>query len=112
MKSIRRFSLSKVLLLAIAAMVLQLNPSARPNHHRNIQPGPQGPLGRRRAASGSYTFSLDSQGLPARITVRQVDGPVVAMLLPQSISEDDNVGRPAVCFSIRKVENHWSARCG
>ena len=92
MKSIRRFSLSKVLLLAIAAM----GTSAIPAHaqtttgtfsltHKVLWAGAVLP-------PGDYAFSLDTQSLPARITVRQVDGPMVAIILPQTISKDDFVG--------------------
>jgi hypothetical protein len=42
--------------------------------------------------AGNYAFSLNFQDSPARVTVRQVDGPMVAMLLPQSISDDNFVG--------------------
>jgi hypothetical protein len=92
MKSIRRFSLSKVLLLAIVA----IGASAIPAHTQTTT-GTFSLAHKIRWAGavlppGDYAFSLSSHDLPARVTVRQVDGPVVAMLLPQTVSEDDYVG--------------------
>jgi hypothetical protein len=92
MKSIRRFSLSKLLVLTIVAM----GGSAIPAHaqtatgtfslaHKVLWAGAVLP-------PGDYAFSLNSQDSPARVTVRQVGGPMVAMLLPQSISDDNFVG--------------------
>ena len=92
MKSIRRFSLLKVLVLAIAAMGV----SAIPAHaqtatgtftlaHKVLWAGAVLP-------PGNYAFSLNSEDSPARVTVRQVGGPIVAMLLPLSISADNFVG--------------------
>ena len=79
----------KVLVLAIAAM----STSAIPAHaqtatgtftlaHRVLWVGAVLP-------AGNYAFSLNSQDSPARVTVRQVGGPIV---LPQSISDDSFVG--------------------
>jgi hypothetical protein len=92
MKSIRRFSLSKVSLLAIVA----IGASAVPAHAQTTT-GTFSLAHKIRWAGavlppGDYTFSLSSHDLPARVTVRQLDGPVVAMLLPQTVSEDDYVG--------------------
>jgi hypothetical protein len=92
MKSIRRFSLSKVLLLAIVAMGASAIPA-----HAQTTTGTFSLAHRVRWANavlppGDYAFSLSSQDLPARVTVRQAGGPVVAILLPQSVSEDDFVG--------------------
>ena len=88
MKSIRRFSLSIVLVLAIAA----IGASAIPAHAQTVT-GSFSLVHRVRWAGavlppGDYTFSLDSQDSPSRITVRQVGGSIVAMLLPLSISAD------------------------
>jgi hypothetical protein len=92
MKSIRRFSLSKVLLLAIVAMGASAIPA-----HAQTTTGTFSLAHKVRWANavlppGDYAFSLSSQDLPARVTVRQAGGPVVAILLPQSVSEDDFVG--------------------
>jgi hypothetical protein len=92
MKSIRSFSLFKVLLLAIAAM----GTAAIPAHaqtatgtfsltHKVLWAGAVLP-------AGNYAFSVNTEALPPRVTVRQVGGPVVAMLLSQSTSQDDFVG--------------------
>lgn len=92
MKSIRRFSLSKVLLLAIAAMSASAIPAHAQNTagtfslaHKVLWAGAVLP-------PGDYAFSLDTQSSPARISVRHVDGPIVGILLPQAISDDDFVG--------------------
>jgi hypothetical protein len=92
MKSIRSFPLFKVLLLAIAAM----GTAAIPAHaqtatgtfsltHKVLWAGAVLP-------AGNYAFSVNTEALPPRVTVRQVGGPVVAMLLSQSTSQDDFVG--------------------
>jgi hypothetical protein len=92
MKSIRRFSLSKVLLLAMVAMGASAIPA-----HAQTTTGTFSLVHKVRWAGavlppGDYAFSLSSHDLPARITVRQIGGPIVAMLLPQTVSEDDFVG--------------------
>ncbi len=105
MKSIRRFSLLKVLVLAIAAMGV----SAIPAHaqtvtgtftlaHKVLWAGAVLP-------SGNYAFSLNSEDSPARVTVRQVGGPIVAMLLPQSISEDNFVGSSSLVLHEERGES-------
>jgi hypothetical protein len=92
MKSIRRFSLSKVLLLATVAMGASAIPA-----HAQTTTGTFSLVHKVRWAGavlppGDYAFSLSSHDLPARITVRQIGGPIVAMLLPLTVSEDDFVG--------------------
>ena len=92
MKSIRSFALSKVLLLAIAAIAV----SAIPAHAQNTT-GTFSLAHKVRSAGavlppGDYAFSLDTQSSPARISIRHVDGPMVGIILPQVISEDDFVG--------------------
>jgi hypothetical protein len=92
MKSIRRFSLSRVLLPAIAAIGVSAIPA-----HAQATTGTFSLAHKVIWASavlppGNYAFSLSSQDLPPRVTVRQVNGPIVAILLPQSVSDDDFVG--------------------
>jgi hypothetical protein len=92
MKSIRRFSFFKMLVLTIAAMGASAIPV-----HAQAATGTFSLAHRVRWASavlppGDYEFSLDSQDFPARITVRQVGGSIVAMILPQSISDDKPIG--------------------
>ena len=87
MKSIRRFSFFKMLVLTIAAMCASSIPA-----HAQAATGTFSLAHRVRWASavlppGDYEFSLDSQDSPARITVRQVGGSIVAMILPQSSIE-------------------------
>jgi len=93
MKSIRRFPFLKVLLLAIAAM----GASAIPAAHAQATAGTFSLAHKVRWAgavlpAGDYRFSLDSEASPTRVTVRQVNGPVVAILLPKAISNDDLTG--------------------
>jgi hypothetical protein len=88
MKSIRRFSLFRALVLAVAAM----GASAIPAHAQTVTGTFSLAHKVRWAAAvlppGDYEFSLDSQNSPARVTVRQAGGSIVAMVLPQSISDD------------------------
>lgn len=88
MKSIRKFPLLRVLVLAIAAM----GASAIPAHAQSTT-GKFTLAHKVRWAGavlppGDYTFSLDSQNSPARILVREVSGSTAAFLLPQGMSED------------------------
>ena len=92
MKSIRKLSLLRVLVLAIVAMNTSAIPSLAQTAtgtftlaHKVLWVGAVLP-------AGNYAFSLNSQDSPARVTVRQIGGPIVAMLLPQSISDDNFVG--------------------
>ena len=92
MKSIRSFSLSRVLLLAIAAMGSSVMPAHAQTTtgtfsltHKVLWAGAV-------LSPGDYAFSLDTQSLPARISVRHVDGPMVGIILPQTITNDDFVG--------------------
>ena len=92
MKSIRSFSLSRVLLLAIAAMGASVMPAHAQTTtgtfsltHKVLWAGAV-------LSPGDYAFSLDTQSLPARISVRHVDGPMVGIILPQTITSDDFVG--------------------
>jgi hypothetical protein len=92
MKSIRRFSLTKVLLLAAAAMAAFVAPA-----HAQTATGKFTLAHKVRWAGavlppGEYAFSLDSQNPPSRVTVRQIDGSMVAILLPQVISGDNLTG--------------------
>jgi hypothetical protein len=91
MKSIRRFALSKVLLLAIAVIGVSAIPASAQTTtgfslaHKVLWANAVLP-------PGDYAFSLDTQSSPARVSVRHVDGPMVGMILPQVISDDDFVG--------------------
>jgi hypothetical protein len=92
MKSIRRFSLLKVLVLAIAAMGASAIPA-----HAQTTTGTFGLAHKVRWAgavlpAGNYAFSLNSQDLPPRVIVRQIDGSTRAILLPQVVSDDNFVG--------------------
>lgn len=92
MKSIWRFSLSKVLLLAMAVLGASAIPAQAQTAsgtfslaHKVLWAGAVLP-------AGDYAFSVNTEALPPRVTVRQVGGPVVAMLLSQSVSEDNFLG--------------------
>ena len=92
MKSIRSLSLSKVLVLAIAAMSASVIPAHAQKAsgtfklaHKVLWAGAVLP-------PGDYAFFLDTESSPARISVRHVDGAMVGIILPQAISEDDFVG--------------------
>ena len=64
---------------------------------------------------GDYEFSLDSQNSPAQLTVRQAGGSMMAMVLPQSISDDQPMsasslvlhqeGRESVVSKLRLKDN-------
>ena len=91
MKSIRRFSLSGYCFGHCGRVWLQQSQRTR-NHNRNIRPAHKVLWASAVLPPGDYAFSLDTQSLPARVSVRHVDGPIVGMILPQTISEDDFVG--------------------
>jgi hypothetical protein len=92
MKSIRGFLLSKVFVLAMAVMGASVIPA-----HAQTANGTFSLTHKVRWAGavlppGDYAFSLNSERSPARVTVRQVNGPMVAILLPKAISDDDLTG--------------------
>lgn len=94
MKSMLRFSLFKVLVLAIAALGVSAVPA-----HAQMTTGTFSLAHKVRWSdavlpAGSYAFSLDSQSWPVRVTVRQLDGPMVALFVPQTTSEE-KVGGPS-----------------
>jgi hypothetical protein len=92
MKSIRSFSLFKVLVLAMAVMGASAIPAYAQTATGTFSLAHRVRWGGAVLPPGTYSFSLDSQVAPARITVRQVGGSVAAMLLPQSISDDNSIG--------------------
>jgi hypothetical protein len=88
MKSIRSFSLFKVLVLAIATIGASAIPA-----HAQLTTGTFTLTHKVRwvdavLPAGNYEFSLESQNWPTRVTVRQVGGPVVVMMMSQVTSED------------------------
>ena len=109
MKSIRTLSLFKVLLLAIAAMGTAEIPAHAQNTtgsftlaHKVLWAGAVLP-------PGSYTFSVDSQAWPSRVTVRQVGGSMVAILLPQVTSDDKAVRASSLVLHEENGESVVSA---
>jgi hypothetical protein len=109
MKSIRRFPLFRVLVLAISAMGAFAIPA-----HAQAVTGTFSLAHKVRWAGavlppGNYAFSLDSQDSPVRITVRQVGGSIVAMLLPQSTSNDELTGASSLVLHEEGGESVVSA---
>ena len=109
MNSIRRFSFFKVLVLAVAATVFSAIPA-----HAQTTAGTFSLAHKVRWAGavlppGSYGFSVDFQNSPARITLRQLDGAMVAILLPQVISEDNLIGTSSLVLQDKGGESVVSA---
>jgi hypothetical protein len=92
MKSIRSLSLFKVLVLTLAAMGASPIPAHAQSAAGTFSLVHKARWGGAVLPPGDYAFSLNTQDSPARVTVRQADGSVIAMLLPQSISDDNLVG--------------------
>jgi hypothetical protein len=92
MKSIRKFTLSKVLLLAVAATSATAIPAHAQTTTGTFSLTHQVRWANAVLPAGDYAFSLSSQDLPARVTVRKAGGLTVAILLPQSVSDDNFVG--------------------
>jgi hypothetical protein len=92
MKSIWRFSLCKVLLLVIAAMSVSAIPAHAQTTSGKFSLAHKVRWGSAVLAAGDYAFSVDVQEFPTRVTVRQLDGSMVAMFMPQSVADDDLVG--------------------
>jgi hypothetical protein len=109
MKSIRSFSLSKVLLLAVAAMGTAAIPAHAQTTTGSFTLAHKVLWSSAVLPPGSYTFTVDSQVWPARVTVRQVDGPMVAILLPQVSSEDEPLGASALVLHDEGGESVVSA---
>ncbi len=88
MKSIRRFSLSQTLILAIAA----LGAFAVPAHAQSA--GGRFTLvhavrwGQAVLPAGVYAFTVQSMSWPGGVTIRQMNGPVVAIVLPSMVSQE------------------------
>jgi hypothetical protein len=88
MKSIRRFPLFKALVLTIAAMGASAIPASAQTTTGTFTLAHKVRWAGAVLPPGSYAFSVDSQAWPDRVTVRQVGGPMVVMLLPQAMSDD------------------------
>ena len=88
MKSIRRFSLLKVLVLAIAIMGASAIPAHAQRTTGTFSLAHQVRWAEAVLPAGNYEFSLDSQNWPVRVTVRQLGGSMVAMLMAQEISDE------------------------
>jgi hypothetical protein len=92
MKSNRRFSLLKVLVLAVGAMGASAIPAHAQAAAGRFTLAHKVRWGRVSLPAGDYTFSLESQTWPARITVRQLGGSTAAMILPTLISANTLTG--------------------
>ncbi|MGA9800426.1 MAG: hypothetical protein WBQ68_15550 [Terriglobales bacterium] len=109
MKSIRRFSLFKVVLLAIAAMSASAVPAHGQTTSGKFSLAHKVRWGSAVLPAGDYAFSVDAQDPPTRVTVRQVDGAMVAMFMPQSIADDDLVGASSLVLHDENGESVVSA---
>lgn len=91
MKSIRRTSFFKVLILAIGVMGASVIPAQAQAAAGTFTLAHKVRWGGAVLPAGDYTFSLQSQTWPAQLTVRQVGGNA-AIFLPRLISEDKMKG--------------------
>jgi hypothetical protein len=87
MKSIRRFSFFKLLVLVIGLMGASAVPAHAQSASGTFVLAHKVRWGVAVLPPGKYTFLLDSE--PARVTVRQVDGPNIAILVPQVMTQDE-----------------------
>jgi hypothetical protein len=87
MKSIRKGSLLKVLILTVAAMGASAIPAHAQAATGTFTLAHKAYWGGAVLLPGNYAFSVQSLTWPARVTVREIGGPTVAMILPRMISE-------------------------
>jgi hypothetical protein len=92
MKSMRKFPLTKAFFLAVAAMAVSVAAAQAQTATGKFTLAHKVRWAGAVLPPGEYAFSLDSQNPPSRVTVRQVDGSMVAILLPQVISDDNLAG--------------------
>jgi hypothetical protein len=109
MKSIRRYPLFNLLMLVIGVM----GASAIPAHAQSVTGtfalAHQTHWGDVLLPKGNYAFSVESQTWPARVTVRQAGGSVVAMLFPNMISEEKLVRTSSLVLHEESGESVVSA---
>ncbi len=105
MKSIRRFSLFRVLVLAIGAMGASAIPAHAQTANRNFHSYSQSPLGRRVLPPGDYAFSLDSHSFAGASHGPPGRWFQVAIVLPQAISDGNTHRRRQSDSPPEKAEN-------
>lgn len=92
MKSTLRNLLFKAFVVAIAAIGGSAIPAQAQAAAGRFTLAHKVRWGRASLPAGDYTFSLESQTWPARITVRQLGGSTAAMILPTLISANTQTG--------------------
>jgi hypothetical protein len=88
MKSIRRISLFNLLMLVIGVMGASAIPAHAQSATGTFALAHKARWGDVLLPAGNYAFSVESETWPARVTVRQASGSVVAMVFPNMISEE------------------------
>ena len=88
MKSIRKVSLFKVLVLLAGALGAGAIPAHAQTTKGTFTLAHKVRWGTAVLPAGNYAFSVDTQTWPARVTVHEIDGPITAMILPQTFSDE------------------------
>jgi hypothetical protein len=96
MKSIRKISLLKVLLILAGAMAVSAVPVHAQTTKGTFTLTHKVRWGTAVLPAGNYVFSVDTQTWPARVMVHEVDGPTTAIILPQASSDQRLSGESAM----------------
>ncbi len=92
MKSIRKASLLKVLVLFVGALGASALPASAQSTTGTFTLAHKVRWGTAVLPAGDYTFSVDTQTWPARVMVRELGGTTSAMILPQAYSDQKLAG--------------------
>jgi hypothetical protein len=92
MKSIRKASLLKVLVLFVGALGVSAVPASAQSTRGTFTLGHKVRWGTAVLPAGDYEFSVDTQTWPARVMVRELGGATSAMILPQAYSDQKLTG--------------------
>jgi hypothetical protein len=92
MKSIRKVSLLKVLVLFIGALGASVLPASAQSTKGTFTLGHKVRWGTAVLPAGDYAFSVDTQTWPARVMLRELGGATSAIILPQSFSDEKLAG--------------------
>jgi hypothetical protein len=87
MKSIRKISLLKVLVVLAGAMAASAVPVHAQTTKGTFSLTHKVRWGTAVLPAGDYTFSIDTQTWPARVMVYELSGPTTAIILPQAFSD-------------------------
>ena len=109
MKSIRKYSLFNLLMLVIGVVGASAIPAHAQSATGTFALAHQAHWGDVILPAGDYAFSVDSPTWPARVTVRQAGGSVVAMLFPNMISEEKLVRTSSLLLHEESGESVVSA---